>query len=133
MQYKKSFLLLNEHTALLRIFVHHWTSEILKIISLVLRMLLFFLNLCMFLFMFLSFSTLFVYFLRLSLCSFFLWIPTRKKITYASSWDLVVTSNENHRIIQLFNIIKILNKFKIFKYYLIRKFINNIDLKKIDF
>ena len=31
--------------------------------------------------------------------------------------DLEVTSNENHRIIHLFKIMEILNKFKIFKYH----------------
>ena len=31
--------------------------------------------------------------------------------------DFVVTSNENHRIIHLFKIIEILNKFKIFHYF----------------
>ena len=44
----------------------------------------------------------------------------------------VVTSTQNHRIIHLFNIIKILNKFKIFQDR-IRKFSNNIDLRKLDF
>ena len=33
----------------------------------------------------------------------------------------------------LFNIIEILNKFKIFKYHRIRKFSNSIDLRKLDF
>ena len=47
--------------------------------------------------------------------------------------DLVVTTIENHLIIHLFNIIEILNKFKIFKYHQIGKFINNIDLRKLDF
>ena len=47
--------------------------------------------------------------------------------------DLMVTSNENHQIIHLFNIIKILNKFKIFKYHRIGKFINIINLRKLDF
>ena len=46
--------------------------------------------------------------------------------------DLVVTSNENHQIIHLFEIIKILNKFKILKYHRIEKFSNIIDLKKLD-
>ena len=45
----------------------------------------------------------------------------------------VVTSTQNHWIIHLFNIIKILNKFKIFQDYRIRKFSNNIDLRKVDF
>ena len=39
----------------------------------------------------------------------------------------VATSNQNHRIIHLFNIIEILNKFKIFKYHRIRKF-SNLDV-----
>ena len=47
--------------------------------------------------------------------------------------DLVVTSIENHQKIHLFQIIKILNKFKIFKYHRIIKFSNNIDLRKLDF
>ena len=33
----------------------------------------------------------------------------------------------------LFNIIEILNKFKIFKYHQIKKFINIVDLRKLDF
>ena len=44
-----------------------------------------------------------------------------------------MTSIESHRIIQLFKIIKILNKFKIFKYHQIGKFINIIVLRKLDF
>ena len=36
-------------------------------------------------------------------------------------------------MMHLFNIIKILNKFKIFKYHQIGKFSNIIDLKKLDF
>ena len=32
-----------------------------------------------------------------------------------------------------FNIIEILNKFKIFKYHQIGKYSNNIDLRKLDF
>ena len=46
--------------------------------------------------------------------------------------NIVVTSTQNHRIIHLFSIIKILNKFKIFQDR-IRKFSNNIDLRKLDF
>ena len=45
----------------------------------------------------------------------------------------VVTSSQNHRIIHLFNIIEILNKFKIFNNQRIGKFSNNIDLRKFDF
>ena len=45
----------------------------------------------------------------------------------------VETSTQNHRTIHLFNIIKILNKFKIFKDHRIQKFSNNIDFRKIDF
>ena len=47
--------------------------------------------------------------------------------------DLVVTSIENQQIIHLFNIIKILNNFKIFKNHRIGKFINNMDFRKLDF
>ena len=52
---------------------------------------------------------------------------------YTFIWDLVVTLNENHWIIHLFDIIKILNKSKIFKYHPIVNFINNFDLRKLDF
>ena len=45
----------------------------------------------------------------------------------------VVTLTQNHRIIHLFNIIEILNKFKIFQDHRIRKFSDNIDLRKLDF
>ena len=45
----------------------------------------------------------------------------------------VVTLTQNHRIIHLFNIIEILNKFKIFQDHRIRKFSINIDLRKVDF
>ena len=45
----------------------------------------------------------------------------------------VVTSNQNHWIIHLFNIIQILNKYKIFQDHRIRKFSDNIDLRKLDF
>ena len=45
----------------------------------------------------------------------------------------VVTSTQNHRIIHLFNIMEILNKYKIFQDHRIRKFCNNIDLRKLDF
>ena len=47
----------------------------------------------------------------------------RKKCS-VKKWAFVVTSTQNHPIIHLFNIIKILNKFKIFKYHRIRKFCN---------
>ena len=40
---------------------------------------------------------------------------------------------KEHQIILLFNIIKLLNKFKIFEYHWIRKFSNNADLKKQDY
>ena len=46
---------------------------------------------------------------------------------------LNIKSNENHQIIHLFKIIKILHKFKIFQYHRIGKFINIIDLRKLDF
>ena len=45
-----------------------------------------------------------------------------------ATWAFVVISTQNHRIINLFNIIKILNKYKIFQDHRIRKFSNNIDL-----
>ena len=45
----------------------------------------------------------------------------------------VVTSTQNHWIIHLFNIIEILNKYKIFQDHRIRKFSNNIDSRKQDF
>ena len=45
----------------------------------------------------------------------------------------VVTSTQNHQIIHLFNIVKILNKYKIFQDHRIRKFSNNINLRKLDF
>ena len=44
----------------------------------------------------------------------------------------VATSTQNHRIVHLFNIIEILNKFKIFQDDRIRRFSNNIDLRKVD-
>ena len=47
-------------------------------------------------------------------------------------WAFVVTSTQNHWIIHLFNITKILNKFKIFNNHSIGKFSNNIDLRKLD-
>ena len=47
--------------------------------------------------------------------------------------DLVVTSIENNWKIHLFKIIEILNKFKIFKYHWIGKFISNISLRRLDF
>ena len=40
---------------------------------------------------------------------------------------------QNHWIIHLFNIIEILNKYKIFQDHRIRKFSNNIYLRKVDF
>ena len=46
---------------------------------------------------------------------------------------LVVTSIENHQKIHLFKIIKILIKFKIFKYHRIGKFIIIIGFRKLDF
>ena len=46
---------------------------------------------------------------------------------------LVVTSTQNHWIIHLFDIIETLNKFTIFQDHWIRKFSNNIDLRKVDF
>ena len=45
----------------------------------------------------------------------------------------VVTSTQNHRIKHLLNIIKILFSFKIFQDHRIKKFDNNIDLRKVDF
>ena len=44
--------------------------------------------------------------------------------------ELVVTQTKEHQIIPLFNIIKILNKFKIFKYHPILKFTNNTNFRK---
>ena len=56
---------------------------------------------------------------------------TRK---HCSSWRaFVVTSDRNHRKIHLFNIIQILNKFKIFKHHGIGNFSNNIKLRKQNF
>ena len=46
---------------------------------------------------------------------------------------LMVTSNQNHQIMHLFNIIEIFNKFKIFEYHRIQNFSNNVDLRKQDF
>ena len=40
---------------------------------------------------------------------------------------------QKHRIILLFNIIKILNKFKILEYHRIQKFTNNTDWRKQNF
>ena len=45
----------------------------------------------------------------------------------------VVTSTQNYWIIYLFDIIEILNKFKIFQDHRMIKFSNNIDLRKVDF
>ena len=47
--------------------------------------------------------------------------------------ELVVTPTKEHRIILLFNIIEIFNKFKIFEYHRIQKCTNNSDLRKQDF
>ena len=55
------------------------------------------------------------------------------ELTSSNKGDLVVTLNENHQIIHLFKIIKILNKFKILKYHWIGKFSNIINLRKLDF
>ena len=52
---------------------------------------------------------------------------------WPSNRAFVVTSTQNHQIKHLLNIIKILNKFKIFKYHPIGKFSNHIDLRKLDF
>ena len=46
---------------------------------------------------------------------------------------MIVTLNQNHRIIYLFKIIEILNQFKIFEDHRIGKFSIIIDLKKLDF
>ena len=43
------------------------------------------------------------------------------------------TSNRNHRTIHIFNIIEILNKYKIFEYHQFQNFSNIIDLRKLDF
>ena len=43
---------------------------------------------------------------------------------------MIVTSNENHQIIHLFNIIEIFMKFKIFEYYQFQNFSNIINLRK---
>ena len=45
----------------------------------------------------------------------------------------VVASTQNHGIKHLFKIIKILNILNIFQDHRIRKFGNNIDLRKVDF
>ena len=58
-------------------------------------------------------------------------LKVRKVAMFISAF--VVTSTQNHWIIHLFNIIEILNKFKIFQDHQIRKFSNNIDLRKLDF
>ena len=42
----------------------------------------------------------------------------------------IVTLNENHRIIHLFNVIEIFMKFKIFEYHQFQNFSNVIDLRK---
>ena len=47
--------------------------------------------------------------------------------------ELVVTPTKEHRIILSFNIIEILNNFKIFEYQQNQKFTNNTDLRKQDF
>ena len=44
-------------------------------------------------------------------------------------WVFVVTSTQNHRIIHLFNIIEILNKFKIIEKHWIWNFSSNIDMR----
>ena len=54
-------------------------------------------------------------------------LGAQKKFPFCSNID------SNHWIIHLFNIIEILNKFKIFQYHQIRKFSNIIDLRKVDF
>ena len=46
--------------------------------------------------------------------------------------ELVVTSNENHWIYILFNIVKIFQKCKIFENHWIQKFSYNADLRKQD-
>ena len=48
-------------------------------------------------------------------------------------WAFVVTPTQNHQIKHLFNIIQILFVFKIFQDHRIKKFDNNIDLRKVDF
>ena len=47
--------------------------------------------------------------------------------------DEIVTSNRNQWIIHIFNIIIILNTLKIFEDHGIRKFINIINFRKLDF
>ena len=49
-----------------------------------------------------------------------------------SKRSFVVTLNQNHGILHLFNIIQILNKFKIFLNHQIKNFSNSIDLRKQD-
>ena len=44
-------------------------------------------------------------------------------------WDLVVTSNENHQIIHLFNIVEIFHLFKKLEYHQFQNFSNNIDFR----
>ena len=48
---------------------------------------------------------------------------------YSSFCSNIDSKSSNNTLI---NIIEILNKFKIFKYHKIRKFSNNIDLRKLD-
>ena len=67
------------------------------------------------------------------LSSFSLFYKLNRNISNISYWAFVVTSTQNHWIIHLFNIIEILNKYKIFQDHQIRKFSNNIDLRKLDF
>ena len=54
-----------------------------------------------------------------------------KAIYTKTEWAFVVTSTQKHWIIQLFNIIEMLNKFKLFQDHRIRKFSNNIDMRKV--
>ena len=56
-----------------------------------------------------------------------------RHVSDTSCGAFVVILTQNHQIIHLFNIIEIINKFKIFKYHRIGKFSINIDLRKQDF
>ena len=57
-----------------------------------------------------------------------------KQILKVQIWRaFVVTSTQNHRSIHLFNIVEILNKYKISQDHQIRKFSNYTDLRKLDF
>ena len=72
---------------------------------------------------------------RIFLVISYYWVIHRSIILGGGSeiQAFVVTLNENHWIILLFNIVKIFHKFKTFKLNWIQKFTCNIDLRKQDF